>query len=96
MATEIEYIMSSLQSLLDFTKVLVGGVFGLYVIILIVRLREYFMFKKQLKRINERLEKLESHFKIRETIKEGRMNKAFKAIGKKQRKYHEELLKSKL
>ena len=96
MATEIEYIMSSLQSLLDFTKVLVGGVFGLYVIILIVRLREYFMFKKQLKRINERLEKLESHFKIRETIKEGRMNKAFKAIGKKQRKYHEELLKSQL
>ncbi len=96
MATEIEYIMNSLQSLLDFTKVLVGGVFGLYVIILIVRLREYFMFKKELKKILQRLDSLESHFKIREPIKEGRMKKAFKAIGKKERRYHEELLKSKL
>jgi uncharacterized membrane protein (DUF106 family) len=62
-------------------KVLVGGVFGVYLIMLYLRLREYLFVRKKLEEIHNDLRAIAAHSKVRlPKANENRMAKMKKEI----------------
>ena len=57
-----QQVISSVQGLMATISILVGGVFGIYVVLLILRWREYKMMRKIMTEIKNDLKSIRKHF----------------------------------
>lgn len=79
--TTIFPLFGQVGTLVNTIKVLIGGVFGLYLIILYLRLREYLVVKRLLSEIHRDIRIIAEHDRIRlPPEKENRMHAITKRI----------------